>query len=533
VRVFAHDEGLFARLRGIVEHGLRRGVHRADDVGKREAAVALVLHGARGIALLQPAVGGAEVVTKPGLVAQRPADDAGVVFVALEHADGAVEMRGAPRRFRREGLVLVVANAVALDVGLADHVEAVLVAERIPLGGVGIVAGADGVDVVLLHQADVLHHALARHDLAQIGVPLVAVDAADEHTPAVDTEMAVADFDGAEADFRWDDFAHLTGRIARREEQRVERRRLGGPELRRGDRMGKRHGLRGAGSEFRAADRRVGKHRRPGRVEQRRGERERDGLVGVIFQLSGDLDGGIAVSGIERRAHGEVAHARRLGRPEIDVAEDAAQAPEILILQIGAVAPAKHLDREQVVAGLQVRRQAKRRRRAAVLAEAELLAVDPQIEERVDAIEGDEDLSPGPLGRDGERAPVGRDGIIVLGRQRGPRIRPGIGDVGVDRDAVALHLDIGRYGDGLPGGVVEARLPEAGDAIGRPGDPGEFPIAVERRVERRRGAGQRRGRLHAREAHACRRRGLGAGVEQRLSFPFDIGRHRDAGRQGG
>jgi hypothetical protein len=73
-------------------------------------------------------------------------------------------------------------------------------------------AGAHRVDVVLLHQADVLDHPLAGHDLAEIRIPLVAVDAAEEHRLAVHQELAGLGLYRAEADAPGNDLQHLAGR---------------------------------------------------------------------------------------------------------------------------------------------------------------------------------------------------------------------------------------------------------------------------------------------------------------------------------
>ena len=95
---------------------------------------------------------------------------------------------------------------MAFDVGLGHHVEAVSVAEVVPAAVVGIVAGADGVDVELLHQPDVLNHAVDADHVAAVGVELVAVGALDEHGLAVDQQLRVADLDLAESDIYRDDF---------------------------------------------------------------------------------------------------------------------------------------------------------------------------------------------------------------------------------------------------------------------------------------------------------------------------------------
>ena len=60
--------------------------------------------------------------------------------------------------------------------------------------------GADGVDVVLLEEADVLDHAGEGDGLAVVGVVLVAVHALDEDRDAVEEELAALDLDLAEAE---------------------------------------------------------------------------------------------------------------------------------------------------------------------------------------------------------------------------------------------------------------------------------------------------------------------------------------------
>ena len=60
-------------------------------------------------------------------------------------------------------------------------------------------AGTNGVDIELFHNADVLNHALTRNHVAAIGVHLVAVCALDEHRLTVDEELRVLDFHLAES----------------------------------------------------------------------------------------------------------------------------------------------------------------------------------------------------------------------------------------------------------------------------------------------------------------------------------------------
>ena len=131
-----------------------------------------------------------------------------------------------------DGLNFVRTVAVGLDIGFVQDVEAVLVGQVVPLGHVGIMAGANGVDVVLLHQPDVRDHHLARDHLAKIGIELVAVHAFDHQLLAVEQNLIALDLRLPEADAPRDHFEDAALRVLQRENQLVEIRRLGGPFLR-------------------------------------------------------------------------------------------------------------------------------------------------------------------------------------------------------------------------------------------------------------------------------------------------------------
>jgi hypothetical protein len=93
----------------------------------------------------------------------------------------------------------VVVESVALDVGLVDEVEAVLVAQVVPALVVGVVRKPDRVEVVALHDLDVSDHVRDVEGLAVPLVVLVPVHALDEHSPVVDEERAVPHLYPAEA----------------------------------------------------------------------------------------------------------------------------------------------------------------------------------------------------------------------------------------------------------------------------------------------------------------------------------------------
>ena len=79
--------------------------------------------------------------------------------------------------------------AVGLDIRFIKDVEAVFVGQFIPLGHVRIMAGSNGVDVVLLHQLDVLDHHFARDHLAGIGIEFVPIHSLDHQLLAVEQNL--------------------------------------------------------------------------------------------------------------------------------------------------------------------------------------------------------------------------------------------------------------------------------------------------------------------------------------------------------
>ena len=116
-----------------------------------------------------------------------------MVAVALHHARTALQERGAvPGVVADRGVV-----RVALDVGLVDDVEAELVAKVVQHVVVGVVARANGGDVVRSHRLQVLADVVGVHRLATIGMVVVTVDAEDPDRLTVDEKLAIDDLDAA------------------------------------------------------------------------------------------------------------------------------------------------------------------------------------------------------------------------------------------------------------------------------------------------------------------------------------------------
>ena len=90
---------------------------------------------------------------------------------------------------------------VTLDVGLVHDVEAIVVEHGVHFGLTGVVAGAYGVDIGLLHQGDVLNHSGHVDAAAAGGVGVLGVDTLEVYLLAVDVDavVVVGNFDVAEA----------------------------------------------------------------------------------------------------------------------------------------------------------------------------------------------------------------------------------------------------------------------------------------------------------------------------------------------
>ena len=178
---------------------------------------------------------------------------------------------------------------------------------------------------------------------------------------------------------------------------------------------------------------------------------------------------------------------------QIDVAVDAAEAEEVLILQIAAVAPAVALHGKQVFfARLDVGGDVKLGIVVCALAIAHLLAVHPDVDGAVGTVEVEQHGLVLPLGGEGEGASVRTHGVrfghvreAVLALDEGRVVAEGVGDVAVDGGAVAQHLPVGWDGNLVPAAVVERGLEEVRRAFVGTFHPVELPVAVEQHVARR------------------------------------------------
>ena len=209
---FALHKGLFLPGRGkIFVDPLRGSIHMAFHIkhgfvllmafGLEMAA--LIMHQPGGILLLHPASGLFDARPHAGLVAQRPEDHAALVLVPQHISPGTVDHRFPVGRILHqlaEGLLraaaILILHAVGFQIRLGDEIKAAFAAQLREPGRVGIMAGADGVDVGLLHDPQIEHGVHLRYHGAGERTAVMAVDALEFHGLFIDEHHAVADTDG-------------------------------------------------------------------------------------------------------------------------------------------------------------------------------------------------------------------------------------------------------------------------------------------------------------------------------------------------
>ena len=166
-------------------------IHGTVDVGVPFLKGPFVGDVSRRVHGLHAAIGGVKIDAIAGFVAQRPADDGGVVSVSGNHALGAGHMGFFPKWVVAQRAVQVVSHAMRLNVGFIDHVKSITVAQGIPIRVVRVMGSTNGVEVVRLEGLDVRLHGGAVHHMSSFGVVLVSVDPFDENGASIDQDQAV------------------------------------------------------------------------------------------------------------------------------------------------------------------------------------------------------------------------------------------------------------------------------------------------------------------------------------------------------
>ena len=128
-------------------------IHPAIHVGDLHVVVTFVMNRAARIERAGEVGHGRQVAAKTSFVAQRPEDDAGMVLVAVNRAFHPIDTCAFPARVVRwiAGPVFLQAEPVRLEIAFVDDVKAILIAQVEEARVVGVMRGANRVDIVLLH----------------------------------------------------------------------------------------------------------------------------------------------------------------------------------------------------------------------------------------------------------------------------------------------------------------------------------------------------------------------------------------------
>ena len=332
VLVFTHDVRACLRPGGVVGEARRIRIHRRNQVHIIPVPRAFVMHRPAVVPLMNPFRRRLKIRAAAGLVAQRPDDDGGMIFVALDHAPDAVQVRVGEILAPGERLI-VKTHAVAFDVRLIHQINPVTVTQVIPCGLVRIMTAPVGVHVELFHALDVALHAFHRDGLAAIRIKLMAVDALDEEAPAVDEQIAIANLDLAETDIDRNDFERFARAVLEREQQPVEVGMFRRPLERVGNYCRERDRLFLHRADIKFLHRETGHGFALG-VKQLRLNRRRAVRAARVVQLQFHAQFRVAILRVECRLNLKIADVNFRRRPQVHVAENAAQAPHVLVFEI-------------------------------------------------------------------------------------------------------------------------------------------------------------------------------------------------------
>ena len=217
----------------------------------------------------------------------------------------------------------LVPNAVRFHVVFVDDIKTQLIANRIERTAVGIVRGANSVDVVALHGQQIAADLLLRDGAAALGAEIMPVCALEHDALAVEIHDGVFQLEPAEADALADDFEHLAAAVLDGQQQVVEVRRFAAPQARGFDRhlhvkLTLRHALR-CGNDL-AAVKQLHLHAACA-----------DSLIQL--HLHRQIERRIRIAVIQQRLDADIRDMRLGDGIQIDVTENAGEAHEVLILQ--------------------------------------------------------------------------------------------------------------------------------------------------------------------------------------------------------
>ncbi len=231
MRVFTlYNRTVTAGICRIALDPVMRTVHRTIYIGPRIQTGTLILHRTRRILGLYPFVDFCEILAVARFISHRPHNHRRMVEIALDITHVAFHVRTPPFGTYSQSLVAI-AHAMALKIGFGHHIDTHRITQVVPQIVVGIMTRADGIDIILLHDPQVLQHTLPAHHITAIRIKLMTVHTLHYDRLAIDTELPVLDLDFSETCTHRHHFLHPRS-TAQSGSESIERRGLGSPFLR-------------------------------------------------------------------------------------------------------------------------------------------------------------------------------------------------------------------------------------------------------------------------------------------------------------
>ena len=124
-------------------------------------------------------------------------------------------------------LMVGIAIAVGLLVGLVHHIDTVAVTEFVEQFAVGVVRGAQEIDIRLLHQADVFFVGDIIDVTSRARMVVMAIDTSQLHVPTINLEHLADTLHTLHAQMIVKMFCHVAPSIKQFDAERIEVRLFG------------------------------------------------------------------------------------------------------------------------------------------------------------------------------------------------------------------------------------------------------------------------------------------------------------------
>ena len=237
VHIFTEQEGLLGVGFQIFPNSVRPGVHLGFYVGNGIicpiGGYTFIVDHPAGVLSPEEIRHGENIRTCIGFVAAGPEKNCRMVLVPFKHGFRPVKDAGQPLWFvsRQIAFRIALEGAVGFQVGLIDHVDAVPIAHMIPGSLVGVMTGADCVDVIAEENLHGPAHIFFSNGASGVGVPFVAVHAVEHNALPVEKQEPVLDFKPTEADVIGDELHGFAVFIQQSQKNMIEGGRFVAPGL--------------------------------------------------------------------------------------------------------------------------------------------------------------------------------------------------------------------------------------------------------------------------------------------------------------